>query len=226
MIRRLLTFASILLVLLSLAIAAGWAWSWRVSDTFTRKEGHYSLVPNGVTDPSEPDFHLMKARIVVIRVNANCGRLTLSVERSVPDLFLAPDNLPDWQPEYPDGVHYRWEQDPADPAWDSAVTLGPIAGHDLFDRTGFHAGTYAIPSISTNFMNFNGWYFQCPLGALLTVTMALPLFEFARRLRRAVVRRRATIGGRCLKCGYDLRANAGRCPECGTPIQQNAEAKA
>jgi hypothetical protein len=35
-------------------------------------------------------------------------------------------------------------------------------------------------------------------------------------LRERDVRRRA---GRCLKCGYDLRASGDRCPECGFPVR-------
>lgn len=223
MIRRSLTFASLLLLLLSAAIAAWWAWSWRVSDTFTRVEGRYPLVPNGVTDPSEPDFHLMNARILVVRLQANCGRLSLSVERSVPNLMLGPDNLPDWQPQFPDGVHYRWEQEPADSYWDDPVGIGKIPGLHAFHLAGFHFATYSIPSISINFMSFTGWYLQCPIGALLIVTMALPLFQLARALRRARVRRRAVSGGCCLKCGYDLRASEGRCPECGTPMPKEMD---
>lgn len=40
------------------------------------------------------------------------------------------------------------------------------------------------------------------------------------RRREALARQ-----GRCLHCGYDLRASQGRCPECGTPIPQPEEAE-
>jgi rubrerythrin len=36
------------------------------------------------------------------------------------------------------------------------------------------------------------------------------------RIRRAVRRARRKSRGRCVECGYNLRATPGRCPECGT----------
>ena len=41
----------------------------------------------------------------------------------------------------------------------------------------------------------------------------LPLLWLALLVRR--IRRKRTMIGRCLACGYDLRATPQRCPECG-----------
>jgi hypothetical protein len=50
-----------------------------------------------------------------------------------------------------------------------------------------------------------------PMWFLAIATATLPAMTLARVARRA---RRGTPG-RCVACGYDLRATPGRCPECG-----------
>src|SRR5690242_578672 len=54
------------------------------------------------------------------------------------------------------------------------------------------------------------------VGGLLVLPIgwAVGLGWWGYRRQRVLVRRRAE--GRCLACGYDLRATPGRCPECGT----------
>ena len=51
-----------------------------------------------------------------------------------------------------------------------------------------------------------------PYWVLLLATGVAPALWLRGRLRR----RGRIIGGRCARCGYDLRATPGRCPECGT----------
>jgi hypothetical protein len=54
-----------------------------------------------------------------------------------------------------------------------------------------------------------------PHWSMMLLAAALPLA----RLRGVIATRRRTAraaGGRCVVCGYDLRATPGRCPECGT----------
>jgi hypothetical protein len=55
---------------------------------------------------------------------------------------------------------------------------------------------------------------------LVALTALLPLLWISLRLRQ----RMKVKAGRCLACGYDLRASKDRCPECGTPIAAKTEA--
>jgi hypothetical protein len=53
------------------------------------------------------------------------------------------------------------------------------------------------------------WWIAAALGLL----PGMRLFVVS---GRAIRRRRRRMAGRCVSCGYDLRATPGRCPECGT----------
>jgi hypothetical protein len=53
-----------------------------------------------------------------------------------------------------------------------------------------------------------------PYWALAAATGALPALWVPHAVRRVYRRRK----GRCVRCGYDLRASGDRCPECGAAI--------
>ena len=46
-------------------------------------------------------------------------------------------------------------------------------------------------------------------------TLVVPAAQFMTALTGWLRRRKRRAGGRCLMCGYDLRATPDRCPECG-----------
>lgn len=54
-----------------------------------------------------------------------------------------------------------------------------------------------------------------PCAAFAGICSLLPSLWFTLAMRRLVQRFRRARAGRCVACGYDLRASAGRCPECG-----------
>jgi hypothetical protein len=57
--------------------------------------------------------------------------------------------------------------------------------------------------------------FAAPVWSVAAVTLIVPVGWVLSRVYRSRVRRRDLRVGRCVSCGYDLRATPGRCPECG-----------
>jgi len=59
---------------------------------------------------------------------------------------------------------------------------------------------------------YSGYRLFLPHWLFCLLFLAAPAAWYRERIRY----RRLTKKGRCLICGYDLRATPGRCPECGT----------
>jgi hypothetical protein len=57
---------------------------------------------------------------------------------------------------------------------------------------------------------------QAPHLLVILVLLILPMAWVARRRWESYEARMAAKRGKCVKCGYDLRATPERCPECGT----------
>lgn len=57
---------------------------------------------------------------------------------------------------------------------------------------------------------------SAPLWALAAIFAAFPALQFVHFCRRRWLARNRQATGRCVNCGYDLRASRDYCPECGT----------
>lgn len=71
-------------------------------------------------------------------------------------------------------------------------------------------GSYVAPAV----VYMDSLKVEVPFWAIVLPAGMPPVVWLLRR-RRMKLRGKA---GRCLQCGYDLRASTDRCPECGTPI--------
>jgi hypothetical protein len=58
------------------------------------------------------------------------------------------------------------------------------------------------------------WELTLPDWFLIAAAAALPAARLVRRVHRGPI----YGGGRCPRCGYDLRATPDKCPECGTAM--------
>ena len=203
-------------LLVALATLALWAWSYQVADTIARREGHYPVTPN-----EDPDTSI-HARIFVLTLETNCGQMKFSGKRSSPNLTLGPDNLRYWQPDYPDGVVYHWDQDAA---WaDSGGYINMDHFWVLFNRFGFRYETYEFMGMAAGMNDFTGWEFACPIWSVLALALLFPPSYLVIRMKRRYGHRQQAKGF-CSTCGYDLRATPDRCPECGTPMAERPMSK-
>lgn len=124
--------------------------------------------------------------------------------------------------------------------WDS---LGAICLKATgYDEGRVRAGVPSVVTASTNrrvvpvppnHLGWRGlgiWWLNAPTAKKYCARLVMPLWLVALlacllpvRVAAKVVRhRRRQKHGRCLSCGYDVRATKARCPECGTLIVQAA----
>jgi hypothetical protein len=99
-----------------------------------------------------------------------------------------------WASEQPSG--WDWRRDDHRPV--------SYAGGRTANRWGFGHDSFHHPQVRWVRIIVPAWLVVTLFGALPTTRLAL-----------SIRRRRRSVKGRCLRCGYDLRATPDRCPECG-----------
>jgi hypothetical protein len=97
--------------------------------------------------------------------------------------------------------------------WNRVSPLYPIARTpSIWNHLGMAAIQETI-SVSSVGGTIRGAGIAMPFWLVCSITLACPgLWLFLR------MRRRDSIPGHCVKCGYDLRATPDRCPECGRVV--------
>jgi hypothetical protein len=103
--------------------------------------------------------------------------------------------------QWPAAVNWKWQNGPPIDMLLNLARYGPQAHPPV---AGFFLARWSGMRIST----------AVPMPFVVAPLALLPYAAMARHMRRRR-RLRRSAEGRCLACGYDLRATPGRCPECG-----------
>jgi hypothetical protein len=198
MLRRIVTFFSLLSFLLFGMIAFMWWRSYRTNDDY----GWYNQ-----------QWQDWDGQCDALVVCSDSGGLMFAVlHRKLP---LAPDHPDkDWRRDNPARSYFKhYDMPPA--GYPYMAPKFPGWGHWGF---GYFAGA-RTPPIGP--MVHDDRHFVVPYWFVCGLLLVLPAAETRRyyRRRREICRNRQYV---CPTCGYDLRATPDRCPECGAIPAQEA----
>lgn len=195
MLRWLFTICAAVSLILCVLTAAMWVRSFRVLDRWSGEVAGRYFQANSINGHFDVVIHRryrlragVGRRVDVLRAAEPFSLLQETGDRTLEDRYSVTRS------RWPLGDTDRWERRPKFfPAPSFRRWLAP--SRDGWDNYVW-ATSCRVPYWST-FVAF-------ALGPALFVA-------------RAGRRRHSKRGGRCLQCGYDLRATPDRCPECGTP---------
>lgn len=117
-----------------------------------------------------------------------------------------------WEEPRGIGVHYSRLSAKSEKGYHLASDLDSSNGRHFWNRLGFKLlSRHERPDRKVHVI-----FVSAPCWALAGLFAALPAIHFLRLYRRRWLMRNRRAAGRCIVCGYDLRATLDRCAECGT----------
>lgn len=99
-----------------------------------------------------------------------------------------------------------------------SLLLSPVAGLAWCATSRVTFEDRTMPGPGLFILDSHPWLGWLCIGLFASGVGLLPV----RKMFSTVIEERRRHG-RCLHCGYDLRASEGICPECGTEVAQSVE---
>jgi len=219
--KRLYSVFVYMLLILAVAAGSGWIYSWKHDGSYRWLEHTHPFFQHTHSVPEDPSDELAGGSLHSFwYVSWEHAQITLGKQYRV-DGFEGYDAPPGFPMDDYLANQYRrnWTQrvEEEDQSLNhhgfDAVFISACDQDTWCGRHGFGwENSVKLPPYDPLFKGGAGRR-ACtvPIWAIFFPPIILPTFKLNTLLRR----RRRIADGKCVRCGYDLRASLGRCPECG-----------